>query len=118
VPRSQIKSATLVKEPLREYVKVDGPLLACADEASVVVLSIYVVVAQNEAWAHGREVPGTMRVDADVGWTVEATLGGSMIFERGKPALATGIMISVDRGKGGDVPVPQTFSWTETVDIA
>ena len=32
-------------------------------------------------------------------------------------ALATGLLVFVDRGKGGDVPIPQTFSWTEEVKI-
>jgi hypothetical protein len=118
VPRSQISSATLGKDQFGDLVKVVGPLSVGPDEAMVEPLAIYVVLVQVDAYAHGREVKGTLRVDPGLGWTVEARLGGTGVFAQGVPALAHGIIVSVDKGVAGDVPIPQVFTWTEQVVIS
>jgi hypothetical protein len=118
VPRSQIKTATLVTEELREYVKVEGPLVAGPEEGGVTALTIYVVLVQPDVFAHGHEASGGGRVDVDVGWTVEARIGGSGAIAKGQPALAVGMLVTVEQSKAGEVPIPQTFTWTEEVVIA
>ena len=111
MPRSQIDSAVLGQG----VIKVSGPLVIAADEGDLVPLTIHVVLVQRGAYAHGHGESGGGRADPVLGWTLDAVTDGT-IFTTG-PALASGLKVFVDRGKAGDVPLPQTFTWTEQVDI-
>jgi len=111
VPRSQITTATLAGGT----VEVTGPIIAAEDEKAFVPLTIHVVLVQPDAYAHGHGTAGVGRDDGLLGWTVHADADG-MPIARG-PALATGLLVYVDRRKGGEVPLPQTVTWTENVAI-
>ena len=126
MPRSQISLAKLESGPEGDRIRVEGPLVleqeeddgmgGVPPESSVVLLTVYVVLAKRNAYAHGPQSQGGGRVDLELGWTAHAVPEGDA-FVVGDIVLATGLLVFVDRGKGGDVPIPQTFSWTEEVGI-
>lgn len=113
MPRSQITTATLGAGTI----EVTGPIIAEDGEKAFVPLTIHVVLVQPDAYAHGHGTPGVGRVDGLLGWTIQAETDGTA-FTRGQPALATGLLVYLDRRTGGEVPLPQTVTWTENVRIA